>query len=181
MGAHTLAEELGVPVTMAQDMITAFFKLNQGLSDRMDESLKHALKTGYVYAEWDGKPFRQRPLTHIGYRDSYRNGSAERASMNTPIQSQAADICTRAAMELEATFLRELPKNEAWIALTIHDSINVMARYRSADRVMKMMRDVMTSQPCGDVKLVVDIEIGKTWGSMISEKAWRNGEEIKAA
>lgn len=180
MRERTLAEELGIPVPMAKDMIDAFFKLNHGLASRMDEALAFARKHGIIYAEWDGVPFRQRPLTHIGYKDAYRYNSAENASKNTPIQSQAADICTRAGFELEAE-LNQLPRNEAWIALTVHDSIMVMSRRRSSERVMNIMRDCMTRQPCGGIELKVDIEIGKAWGSMISEKAWRNGETYKAA
>lgn len=99
------------------------------------------------------------------YLDRSTVSSAERKSVNTPIQSLASDMTLTSILRLT----RELPE-DAYVVSSVHDSIMCVVREDLVDQVLPIVRQVMET-PCipeFDIPLRVDIEIGKRWSEVKS-------------
>lgn len=165
MGPESLAEEVNASVDMAKSMIKGFFRGYEDTARKMAWAQDFVKKNGYIEIPWDGAPSRIRPLPYVGYPDSKRQGGALRASTNSPIQGWAADFCTMSAVKLSHVLLHDF-NNRARIVMTVHDSILIEAEDSIAKEVARTAAEIMTSWPCGPLKLQVDVEAGKAWGSL---------------
>lgn len=162
-GPKTLAENTGMSVKVAEDMITSVRSEFQGLTDTMNEAKNYAQRTGEIWVPWFGEPARRRELPAIGAND-WRKGNPERASQNTPIQGWASDICMASCVKIEERLAQS--KLPARIILSVHDSILVECKKKYIHDVKQIMTECMTTWPTDPLKLAVDFEWGYTWGNL---------------
>jgi DNA polymerase I-like protein with 3'-5' exonuclease and polymerase domains len=93
----------------------------------------------------------------------------ERQAVNTPIQGLAGQMTTIAVTMMDQQFNEEY----AYVLLTVHDSILVMARDEVVDEVKERMRQIMEEdvpafvlergKPAAEVPFKVELETGRTW------------------
>lgn len=162
-GPRTLAENTGMPVKVAEDMINSVRSEFQGLTDTMNNAKNYAQRTGEIWVPWFGEPARRRELPAIG-ANNWRKGNPERASQNTPIQGWASDICMASCVKIEKRLAEA--KLPARIILSVHDSILVECKQKYRYDVKQIMTECMTSWPTDPLKLAVDFEFGRTWGNL---------------
>jgi DNA polymerase-1 len=91
---------------------------------------------------------------------------AERQAINAPIQGAAADIIRRAMIGMDDA-LSEAGLN-ARMLLQVHDELVFEAPEDEAERLIDLVRAVMTKAPLPaadlSVPLVVDAKAADTWG-----------------
>lgn len=111
---------------------------------------------------------RVRHLPDILSNDEKVRGEAERQAINAPVQVTASDIMLLALIELHKT----LPRKEARIIATIHDSIMFEVRDAHVEKWVPVIKDVMEDRSrveqqfeCEiNVPIVADVEIGTHFG-----------------
>jgi len=104
---------------------------------------------------------RRRPTPDIHSSNFIVREAAYRAAINHPMQGTAADIMKLAMVQLAAKL-----DDDCKILLQIHDSLILETPANQAERVGKLVKDVMESAYKLPVKLKADILIGKNWGEL---------------
>lgn len=153
-------------VDQAEDFRNAFFKTWEGLSDWHEDYRQIARQQGYVLSPLG----RIRRLPDAQGNNSYWRGKAERAAINTPVQSMASDM-----MLLAASRIREVDPNIRTVAL-VHDAIVAEVDESYALEAGRVIKEVMESfvpeqalPRLGvrmSVPLLADVSIGRSWGEM---------------
>lgn len=119
---------------------------------------------GEVWTWWQGKA-RRRPMFRIASQDQDERATAERSSINTPIQGTSAEFCTQSAVKMVEWIVDDCVP--AKLVLTVHDSLILEVREDCLSEVAAKMVDVMLGWPTpSNVQLGVDLEVGPAWGSL---------------
>lgn len=157
-GPHGLAVGTGMTFGEAKDFIEKYYEIRPKLKEYMDNLRIKAHEEGFVETLLG----RRRPTPDVKSSNFIVRQAAERAAINMPIQGTAADLTKIAMLQVE----RELGGSGKQL-LQIHDSILVEAQEKDAEKVGKMLKEVMENvHPKLGVKLKVDVSIGKDWGEV---------------
>jgi DNA polymerase-1 len=91
--------------------------------------------------------------------------SAERETVNMPIQGTAADVLKKAMIDVHAELDRWNTGRSApsRMILTVHDELLFEVPEGQAGEVASLVRDVMERAFRLSVPLTVDVGIGKNW------------------
>lgn len=155
-----LLEEGQKPWTLeeAEFFIKEFLESFSGLSRWIEAQKKFVLKHGYVTTPLGRK--RRFPLLS---RDTIHH--VQRKAVNTPIQSLASDICL-----LSLIRVADILPEDVHIINTVHDSIMFEIPTSRISTIVPQIREEMTKAPSllpdFTIPLVVNLEIGTTWGEM---------------
>jgi DNA polymerase-1 len=156
-GPHGLAEQTGMSFGEARDFIAKYFMIRPKLKEYIESLREKALKKGFVETLLG----RRRPTPDVQSSNFMVREGAYRQAINMPIQGTAADLTKLAMVKIQD----KLPK-DANMLLQIHDSILVEVPEKEADKVSKMMVEVMENVYDLPVKLKADIAVGKNWGEL---------------
>ena len=85
----------------------------------------------------------------------------ERVAMNSPIQGTAADIMKIAMAAVDSELRKEGLKSR--IVLQVHDELLVECPEEEADRVCEILKKKMEDAAKLKVKLIADVNVGRTW------------------
>jgi DNA polymerase-1 len=154
--AFTLSKDIGVSVEAADAFIEAYFAGFPRVRAFIERTLADARATGMVKTMYG----RRRLAPDLNSRNGQIRASAERATVNLPIQGTAADIMKRAMIDVHAA-LAALP--EARMILTVHDELLFEVPRAAADEIAEVVRDRMQSAADLQVPLIVDVGIGENW------------------
>lgn len=158
MSPHGLAAATGMSFTAAKQFIDQYFAVRAPIRQYIDATLQQARVEGYVETYYG----RRRPTPDIHSSNFIVRQSAERAAANMPIQGTEADLMKRAMLAVEQKLA-----GRAEQLLQVHDSILVECSPADADNVAADMKQVMEKiAPELDIKLDVDVSIGKNWGEL---------------
>ena len=152
--AFTLARDIGVSQSAAQEFIDAYFDGFPGVRRYIDETIASARESGYVSTMFG----RRRAVPELTSRNGQIRAAAERVTVNLPIQGTAADILKRAMIDIHG----ELPAGVAMI-LTVHDELLFEVPAALAETVAGFVRDRMERAVALAVPLTVDVGIGRNW------------------
>lgn len=159
-----LAQALGVSVDTAVQIRRSVLGAFPDFARWLKKQVQICQETGYSYTVWEGQLARRRPLYDILSQDSYKAGNAKRAASNTPIQGTAADFCLVSICRLiDWIKTKKVPVK---VVATVHDSILLDVPPSLMLEAAAKAKSIMTDYDTGNVPLSVDIEYGKTWGSM---------------
>jgi DNA polymerase-1 len=170
MSPHGLANATKMSFGDAKDFIERYFASRQPLVDYIKQLRDQALNQGFVETLYG----RRRPTPDVKSSNFIVREAAYRQAVNMPIQGTEADIMKIAMVKLEQEFEREwgladgrleseLPKQ----LLQIHDSILVESPANEAEKVARIMKDLMENiAPEVGIKLSVDVHIGQNWGEL---------------
>lgn len=162
--SKTLAEQLGITQSEAEDFIKQFFAKYKRVKAWIDGNIRFARKHGYV--EMLGG--RKRRLPGIKSKDRWERLRAERQCTNAIIQGSAA-IQTKLTM----IKLDELCKRKGWqMAMTVHDEIGAYVPETITIEEVREFEAVMLNTVKLRVPNKTDIEISRRWGEGKSVEEW---------
>ena len=158
MSVKGLSEAADMPIAEAKQFIDNYFKLRAPIKERLDQILRQAREEGYVETYYG----RRRPTPDVKSSNFVIRQAAERAAMNMPIQGTEADLMKRAMIQVD----QALPEG-AELVMQIHDSLIAECDENLADKVAEILKQKMESvAPELQIKLAVEVTIGKNWGEL---------------
>ncbi len=159
--AFTLAKDIGVSQSEAQQFIDAYFAGFPAVRAFIDRTLEEARQTGVVKTMFG----RKRAVPELTSSNTQVRQASERVAVNLPIQGTAADILKRAMIDVQAALDRRAAAGarRARMILTVHDELLFETPEDEAPEVAELVRTRMEQAVTLDVPLVVDVGIGKNW------------------
>ena len=100
-------------------------------------------------------------LNEINAANGLRRQAAERAAINAPLQGSAADIIKKAMLDIDQLLLNEM--QEVKMIMQVHDELVFECPKENADKVMKMMKDIMEQTVELNIPLIAEAAIGNNW------------------
>ena len=160
---YGLAKQISVSNQEALDFINSYFKKFPEIKDYMEKTIKFCRKNGYVNNIF-GRKIHLRGINDKNYNV---RSFQERAAINAPIQSSAADITRLAMMKID-TMLKSNKIKDTKMLLQIHDELVFECAKIKAESVMKIVKKTMESVSSSDhhmftIPLDVDINSGYNW------------------
>jgi len=155
MSAHRLSNELSIPYAEAERFIERYFASYPRVRAWIEQVLADARQKGYVETMFG----RRRFVADLDARIRSVREAAERMAFNMPVQGTAADLMKLAMVKLQP----ELEGLEAHLVLQVHDELLVEAPAHKAERVARVMREVMQNAWALEVPLEVGTGIGENW------------------
>ena len=160
VGAHNLSGTIGVGFYEAKKYIEEYFNAHKPIRELMDNTLKKAQDEGFVETFFG----RRRPMPDIKSSNFIIREMAKRAAQNMPIQGTEADLMKRAMLAVDEKIVKAGLGEQI---LQIHDSILVEVPAENAENVAEILKREMESvAPELNVKLKVEVTIGKDWLNM---------------
>ncbi len=160
VGAHNLSGTIGVGFYEAKKYIEEYFNAHKPIRELMDNTLKKAQDEGFVETFFG----RRRPMPDIKSSNFMIREMAKRAAQNMPIQGTEADLMKRAMLAVDEKIVKAGLGEQI---LQIHDSILVEVPAENAENVAEILKREMESvAPELNVKLKVEVSIGKDWLNM---------------
>jgi DNA polymerase-1 len=159
MGAHGLAQRLGIRRTEAQGIIDRYFDRLPRVRETIDrlveavrEDPRHEARTLFG---------RARALPDIASRSHAQRSFAERAAVNTVMQGTAADLIKLAMIRLDERLRAESPGSR--LILQVHDELVVEAPEAEAEAVRELVVDAMENVHELRIPLEVVASVGGSW------------------
>ena len=160
VGAHNLSGTIGVGFYEAKKYIEEYFNAHKPIRELMDNTLKKAQDEGFVETFFG----RRRPMPDIKSSNFMIREMAKRAAQNMPIQGTEADLMKRAMLAVDKKIVKAGLGEQI---LQIHDSILVEVPAENAENVAEILkREMENVAPELNVKLKVEVSIGKDWLNM---------------
>ena len=157
IGAHSLAEDLGISYAEAKEYIQRYLHHFGAVSAFMEKLIANATELGYG-ATLLG---RRRPLPELKAGNAMTRHFGERVARNMPIQGTAADIIKIAMVRVYRRLQAE--GLQARLILQIHDELMVECPREEADAVCRLLQEEMEAAADLTVRLEVDAHVGETW------------------
>ena len=165
--AFTLAKDIGVTPSAAQEFIDAYFGGFPRVRAFIDRTIDTARTKGFVETMFG----RRRMVPELNSRNTQIRQSAERMTVNFPIQGTAADILKRAMLRVHDVLNAQRAEVRgqraeaagARMILTVHDELLIESPAQRADAVAEQLREAMEGAAALAVPLTVDVGIGPNW------------------
>jgi DNA polymerase-1 len=159
--AFTLAKDIGVPQQAAQEFIDAYFAGYPKVRAYLDQTLVEARASGIVRTMTG----RRRLVPELASRNGQIRASAERETVNMPIQGTAADVLKKAMIDVHAALAARNGgrTDPAQMILTVHDELLFEAPASEVEEVAALVRNVMEGAFPLSVPLTVDVGTGPNW------------------
>jgi DNA polymerase-1 len=159
MEAFGLSRRLGVPVSVAKEIMDKYFSGFPSLRAYMDQTIKDIRAKGFSRTEFG----RIRPFPDIATATGPQRQAAERQAMNSGIQGLAADIFKSALVRLDRQLRAE--GLQARLILQVHDEVVVEAPNEEKGRVEAVILDALTNAASLSVPLEVTLHWGENWAA----------------
>ena len=161
---YGLAKQIAVSNQEALDFINAYFKKFPEIKEYMNSTISTCRRQGYVTNIFG----RRIHLRGINDKNFSVRSFQERAAINAPIQSSAADIIRLAMIKIDK-ILEADKKNKAKMLLQIHDELIFECLKKDEVKIKKIVKDAMISVSASDhhmfsIPLEVSINSGNNWG-----------------
>ena len=161
---YGLAKQISVSNQEALDFINSYFKKFPEIKEYMNSTIKACRKNGYVSNIFG----RRIHIRGINDKNFSVRSFQERAAINAPIQSSAADIIRLAMIKIK-NLTKEDKEIQAKILLQIHDELIFEAPEKNKDYVKETIKKAMSSISSSDhhifsIPLEVSVNSGYNWG-----------------
>ena len=157
MGAQKFARSADVSVEEARSFIERYKEQYEGITRWIDATVKQARELGFVETLLG----RRRYIPEINSRAPMVRSGAERAAFNFPVQGTAADILKKAMIDLAAVLRRDFV--EARMVLTVHDELVCEVPEEQAEKIARVMKEIMEGAVKLDVPVEVEVAVGQNW------------------
>ncbi|MBP1763346.1 MAG: polymerase [Firmicutes bacterium] len=154
---YGLARNTGVSRKEAGQYIDLYFSRYGGVKEYMDRMVAEARRLGYVTTLFG----RRRYLPDIHSSNFSQRSFAERTAMNTPVQGSAADIIKKAMIDVSRALAANQIKSR--VLLQVHDELVLEVAQGEEEIAATLVRQAMENAVALDVKLTVDVKMGKNW------------------
>ncbi len=162
ISAYGLANNLGIDRDEAKRYIESYFKKFPGIADYMEAMRAEAKERGAVSTIFG----RRIHVPGIKDKNPSVRQFAERQAINAPIQGAAADIIRRAMLRMEAALCAAGLKTR--MLLQVHDELVFEAPEDEVDRLIPLVREVMSeaAHPAASLSVPLEVEAkaAPTWG-----------------
>lgn len=180
-GAPTLAQQLGISVTEAEQFIEDFFKRLPKVRKWIDDVKAFCKANGFV---WMDKQQRKRRLPDATRKIKAwvtDRGESKRSVLRALRQGPNAVIQGTSAIQTKVTLvkLHELCKRKGWrLWATVHDEVLVLVPDTiSREDVAEFESVMVNSYRFGNVPNKTDIELMTVWGEGLSVDEYFKGRE----
>ena len=156
--AFALADQLRIDRKEAKDIIESYYSQFSSIRNFMTGVVKDARNNGYVTTLFG----RKRMIPDLDSPKRSLQSNAERIAINTTVQGSAADIIKKAMTDIS----KSLVSFESKMILQVHDELVFDTTRKEQDKLIKTVSKLMSSAVEISVPLVVDVELGNSWGSV---------------
>ncbi len=157
MSSFSLAQDLGILPTEAQEIIERYFKVYEHVGPYFDQIRANAQKTGRITTLLG----RIRPIPEILSDNRRIHEYGERMAVNSVLQGSAADLIKKAMVNLSGR-LGQL-RTRARLLIQVHDELLLEVPDEELDRISGAVRDAMENAVTLSVPLVVRLGTGRDW------------------
>lgn len=157
MSGFGLSEELNITRKEAETYINEYFKKHEKVKKYMDGQIENTKKTGYSETILG----RKRAIHEINATAFMVRQLGERLAMNSPIQGSAADIIKVAMIKVYRELKEKHPQSK--LILQVHDELIIQAANNETEEIKELLTRNMENAMNLSVKLVADVNTGKTW------------------
>ena len=171
-GAASVAEQLGISIRKAQEIIDQFFQ-RYPLADRwLKITVAKVQRDGYITNLFG----RRRRIPEIRSTNDGKRAEARRQSINSPVQSAASDYLFLSMIRIHRKLWAEQMKSR--LVLTVYDSQAYNIPDNELKTTLRLLYDEMTNHPYPNlinVPMTADIKVGTHWGSLMEidmSKPW---------
>lgn len=164
---HSFARTAAIPIEQAKTFIREYQSTMKCLIAWKNEQLRFINAYGYIR----GRTGRRRRFPFISEQNE---DEARKAAVNAPIQGGASDLTALSVIELTPL----LVKYDAWILVTVHDSIVTECPLEFKDVVADLIQATMVRMGNSiypEVPWKADVEMGHRWGSVYTMKRTPEG------
>jgi DNA polymerase-1 len=155
----------------AKQFIEKYFLAFPKVEEYIEQIKLQVREEGFVRNELG----RIRKFPEIKSSQFFVRAAAERAAVNFPIQSLAADVIKVAMInihrELESKRNRELENPEIRMLLQVHDELVFEVREDKVDDYIKLLIPLMENAIKLTVPIKVEAKVGKNWGELYPVKS----------
>ena len=160
---YGLAKQISVSNQEALDFINSYFKKFPEIKDYMEKTIKFCRKNGYVNNIFG----RRIHLRGINDKNFSVRSFQERAAINAPIQSSAADIIRLAMIKID-DLINSNKMHKAKMLLQIHDELVFECQKSNQKLVEKIVKKTMESVSSSEyhmfkIPLDVNVNSGDNW------------------
>lgn len=152
-----LSQNIGISRSEASNYIKLYFERYPKIETYMKSNVEYCKENGYIKTIFG----RIRPIPEIKSSNYNLRTFGERAAMNMPLQGSASDIIKLAMVKIFREFIDE--KLQSKIILQVHDELVVDCYPGELEKVKEILKKGMENVVDLSVKLLVNIESGKTW------------------
>ena len=157
MGPFSLAKNLNIERSAAQNYIERYFTQYPSVKKYMDSNIELAKEKGYVETIFHRKRF----LPNINSGNGTMRSFDERNAINAPIQGSAADIIKLAMIRIHGEISRLKLKSR--LLLQVHDELVFDMYKKEKEVLMEIVEDCMMNAIDFPVPLKVELGIGSNW------------------
>ena len=175
MGDERIARDLGISIEEARAVRAAILGNFSDMSAFIRACILEARTTGVCWTWWQGERARRRPLHKIASADGKERNTAENGAFNTPVQGTANEYNTASLIEVVNWI--EADCVPAKVVIPIHDQLVLEVREDVIVETAEQVKGIMESWDLPGVPIVVDTEVGRSWGSL---KKWNIEEPLPA-
>ena len=153
----SLSEDIGVTRWEAREYIESYLANYRGVKAYMKKVVEEARERGYTETMYG----RRRYIPELKSSNFNVRSSAERITLNTPIQGTAADLIKLAMIKVDAALREHYPA--AKLLLQVHDELIVECPQEIASEVADLISREMQSVAQLKVPLTAEAKYGKSW------------------
>jgi len=157
MGAHSLAESLGISHFEAKKFIENYFAQFPTVKNCIENFKETAQNNGYTKTLFG----RKMPLPTIFSENHVQRENAMRIAVNAPVQGSAADIVKIAMINIDKRIKAE--KSQMKMLLQIHDEIVAEVPNDEVETAKKILTEEMSAAAALLVPLCVEIKAAQNW------------------
>ena len=152
-----LAQNTGIKVSEAKEIIDNYFASFPGVKEYMDKSIATARNVGYT----ETLCHRRRYLPDLQSANSLVRSAAERNAINAPIQGTAADIIKIAMINIHRKMAEQGLKSA--MVMQVHDELVFDVALGETEALSQLVKTEMESAISLSIPLTAEVGIGKNW------------------
>jgi DNA polymerase-1 len=158
LSAWGLASRLDIAPDEAQEIMDAYFESFPAIREYLDRQVDRATVDGYTETLLG----RRRYIPELHAANPRVRDLGRRQALNAPIQGSASDVFKVAMIDVDRA-LREHPKLDCHMLLTVHDELVFEVPSANVDKAAALVKDRMEQAVKLDVALQADIGWGPNW------------------
>lgn len=155
-----LSERVDMNRAEAAEFIKKYYKVYSGVDKYLKNVIEETKKKGYVINELG----RKRYMPEINSSQFMVRAGAERAAINMPIQSLAADILKIAMMNIEKEI--DIQSEGIKMLLQVHDELVFEVKKGTEQKYAEQIKKIMQDAYKLKVPLIAESKVGLNWGDM---------------
>jgi DNA polymerase-1 len=166
MGVLALKQNLGTTKEDAKRFLDEYFQKFSGLAEYLEKVKRETAAKGYTETYFG----RRRYFPEIRSKLPFMRASAERMTINAPIQGTEADIIKLAMIEIDNFVKKHKIKRDVRLLLQVHDELVYEIKEdlvtQVSPEIQKIMENIIPPKDISGIKIATNALVGDNWGEM---------------